>query len=379
MMRLLSINPATAQRKLEESFAKSVNGPIRNAVLHVDAPRLGIHQTWARGIADERTGEPMRSDTPFLSASVGKIAMAATAFDLAASGIIDIDAPVSEWVPTSVIDLLPIAGGASAAERITIRTLLANRSGLPDYFDSDTHPAADGAPSVGELMVGEPERTWNREQLIDYAATHYEPFAEPGERFLYSDLNWDLLGLVFESATNQPFHKTVRDRVLNPLGMTQTWYHVFEPSPEGVSDYADIFSGETNLARKPSLTLDQAGGGLANTAEDLARLIRGLEKGTPVGLDVLGSDWTKDAMSRGLDYGYGTWRWRPGRVFFLLWRFPHVKGVSGSNNSFAYVTDRGDVITGTMNQLDDPSRHVKFILSRVMSVLARTKEVEADV
>ena len=106
--------------------------------------------------------------------------------------------------------------------------------------------------------------------------------------------------------------------MLDPVGLTHTWYHVFEPAPEGVGEFADAFANDTNLARSPSVTLDQAGGGLATTAQDLGRLMRSPEGGDPVGLDVLGPDWTEDAMSRGLDYGYETWRWRPGRIFFAF-------------------------------------------------------------
>jgi CubicO group peptidase (beta-lactamase class C family) len=209
--------------------------------------------------------------------------------------------------------------------------LLANRSGLPDYYDSGEHPTADGAPGLAEL------------------------------------------GLLFEGALERPSHEVVRELVLDPLAMTSTWYHAFEEQPGSVDDIADVFIGGANLARSPSLTLDQAGGGLATTAEDLGRLIRGLEGGRPVGLGRLATDWTRDAMSRGLDYGYGTWRWRPGRFFPLAWQLPEMVGVSGSTNSFAYVTAKGDVITGTLDQGEDPSRHVRFILSKVLPVLQHAK------
>jgi D-alanyl-D-alanine carboxypeptidase len=371
-MKLFGIDAAAAERKLGKAVADSVDGQaVRNAVLHVDSPRTGIRGTWAAGIADERDGGLMREDTPFLSASVGKIAMAATAFDLAAAGDIDIDSSIAAWIAEDILDGLPIVGDI---ERVTVRMLMANRSGLPDYFDSDVHTTRDGTPSVMELMITEPQRTWTRGQLIDYVREHYGPFSTPGQRFLYSDLNWDLLGLVFEGATHRPFHQLVRERVLDPLGMTHSWYHVFESAPQGVDEFADVFAHGTNLARIPALTLDQAGGGLATTADDLGLMMRGLESGHPVALDLLGTDWTQDAMSRGLDYGYGTWRWRPRRIFFAMWQLPHLIGVSGSSNSYAYITAGGDVVAGTMNQMDDPSRHVRFVLSKVLPVLSRANE-----
>lgn len=373
-MRFLGLDPAGTMSKLEAAVEKAVDGgSVRHAVLHVDAPRLGISATWASGIADERDGRMMRPETPFLSASIGKLAVAATAFALAADGVIDLDAPITATVPSDALAGLPVVGDGAAVAHITARMLLANRSGLPDYFDDEAHPAADGAPSVAELLRVAPERRWSRSQLIDYVRQHYQPFAAPGQRFLYSDLNWDLLGLVFEGALGRPFHEVVRERVLDPLAMTSTWYHALESRPAGVPDYADAFIGDANVARAPALTLDQAGGGLATIATDLGQLLRGLEAGRPVPLEQLACDWTEDAMSRGLDYGYGTWRWRPGRVFLLAWQLPQLVGVSGSTNSFAYLTARGDVITGTLDQADDPSRHVRFVLSRVLPVLQRAK------
>lgn len=374
-MGVFTIDSNKAMAKLDGAVAKSVDGAVvRNAVLHVDAPRVGIHGTWAHGIADALVAAPMRPDTPFISASVGKIAMAAAAFALTDAGAIDLDASITNWIAKGVLAGLPVVGGDPALDEITPRMLLANRSGLPDYFETDVHPSADGSPGIVKLLVSAPERAWTRDQLLAYAREHFGPFAAPGEKFLYSDLNWDLLGLVFEGATDRPFHAVVREHVLDPLGMSRTWYHAFEPRPDGVDGFADVFVGDANLARAPSLSVDQAGGGLANTAEDLGKLIRGLVAGNPVSLDALGTDWTEDGISRGLDYGYGTWRWRPGRIFFAMARFPHLVGVSGSNNSYAYVTAKGDVLTGTMNQADDPSRHPKFILSKVIPTLSRAAE-----
>ena len=373
-MGLFSIDPARARAKLQRAVTGSVDGrSVRNAVLYVDAPRLGIAEGWAAGVARADGAAPMTADTPFISASVGKIAMAATAFALADLGMIDLDAPIGTWLDRDVLHALPVRDAATQLQRITPRSLTANRSGLPDYFDGEVHPPADGAPTVFDLLVSEPERAWTRAQLIAYASEHFGPFADPGEAFLYSDLNWDLLGLVFEAATGDPFHAVVRRHVLEPLGMCSTWYHALESPPDGMPPYADVFVRDVNLAHAPSLTADQAGGGLAGTAVDLARLIRGLADGTPVALDRLATDWTEDAMSRGLDYGYGTWRWRPRRIFIALWQLPNLRGASGSTNSYAYITDEGDVLAGTMNQADDPSRHAKFLLAKVVPTLMRAR------
>ena len=158
-MKMFGLDPADAMDKLQTALERSVDGEaVRNAVLHVDAPRLEVERSWAAGIAEERDGRPMQPETPFLSASIGKLAVAATAFALADVAVLDLDAPIASVVAPDVLEGLPIAGGEDAITRISARMLLANRSGLPDYYDDQIHPTVDGAPSVAELMLTEPQR-----------------------------------------------------------------------------------------------------------------------------------------------------------------------------------------------------------------------------
>jgi D-alanyl-D-alanine carboxypeptidase len=368
------LDPQAAADSLEQALVAAVeDDAVRHGVLLVDAPRKDLSGTWAAGVADAETGAAMTPDSPFLSASIGKLFVAATVFDLADDGVLGLDDPVSRWVPAAVLSGLPAHGGDAGFDAITLRMLLAHRSGLPDYFDTETHPAKDGAPGLAQLWVDEPDRTWSREQLLDYARQHWTAYAEPGEAFLYSDLNYDLLGLAIEGATRTPYPQVVRERVIDPLGLSHTWYHHAEPPPDGLPRHADAFYGDANLGRAQALSGDQAGGGLATTAGDLARFLRGLERGEPVALDRLATDWTPDALSRGLDYGYGAWRWRPGRIFFALGGLPELRGVSGSTNAFVYVTDDGTVVAGTFDQGDDPARHVQFVLSKVLGTVARVE------
>lgn len=368
-----SLSNTRAHEKLGRALEKEVsrNKNVHHAVLRVDAPALGIQDTWVAGEAS--SGTPMTDQTPFLSASIGKLFTAAAVFSLAEEGVLSLDDPITDWVEPDRLSGLPVVGGDGALDQLTLRLLLSHRSGLPDYYDTEVWPSRDGAPSIGELIVEEPEQSWDIDALLDYTRDHFDPYAAPGEAFLYSDVNYDLLGLAIEGATGEPFHAVVRERVMEPLGLTQTWYYNLEAPPEGSLPIADLWVGDVNLIGAPALSIDGAGGGLATTTGDLVTLMRGLLDGEPVSLEAMGTDWTRDSLTRGIDYGYSVWRIRPDGMSFLFGGLPSMRGVSGSTGSYLYVTADGAIISGTFDQAEYAEDHVRFMLSKVLPVLSRAE------
>jgi D-alanyl-D-alanine carboxypeptidase len=365
------ITPEQAAERLEEALSHAVDkkDELHGAVLRVDAPALGLQGVWTAGLAEEAEDRPFVEDSPFVAASVGKLFVAAATLALVERGELELDEPITAWVAPELLAGLPVEGGDGAVQRLTPRMLLSHRSGLPDPFDPRESETVDGAPSVFELMVEDPERSWTREQLLDYTRAHYAPAEED---FQYSDANYELLGLVLEGATGQSFDQVVTDEVIAPLGLQHTWYHALQPPPDGAQPYADVWAGELNLAHRPCMTADGAGGGLATTTEDLRLLTRSLREGAPVQLDTLAQDWTEDALHRGIDYGLGVWRIRPGRLFFLLGKYPDLIGVSGMTGSYLYYVPEWDaVITGSFNQTDWQEKHIDFLLSEVLPALER--------
>jgi D-alanyl-D-alanine carboxypeptidase len=367
------LTPEEATLELENLLYHTVagNSGLRNGVLLVDAPQLGVEGAWAAGVADARDGSEMTAATPFLSASVGKLFTAATVLSLAEEGLLSLDDSITEWLPPDVYSGIPVEGGDPALHEVTLRMLLDQRSGIPDYYESET---TDGAPNVFELLVQEPDRVWTPQSLLAYTKAHFGPAGAPGDAFLYSDTNYDLLGMIVEEATGQPFHQAVAERVLRPLALQDTWYHAqTEPPRSGLAPWADVWVGDTNLARVPALSLDWAGGGLATTVGDLRTLMRALLDGRPVPLDAFQQEWTENAIAPGIDYAYGLWRIRPAGLFFLLRGYPDLYGISGSTGTFLYYVSEYDaVITGAFNQTDYTQETVRFLL-QVLALLGRVK------
>jgi len=362
------LSPGGAVERLERALARRASrADVHNAALRVDAPSRGVSGSWAVGHA--APGIAMTTDTPFLSASVGKLFTAATALSLAQRGALQLDAPVARYLPPGTLDALPLEGDPNL---ITLRSILAHRSGLPDYFDGKTR---DRAPNVRALVVAEPERRWSREALLGYTSAHFAPLGRPGQVFGYADTNYDLLGLVIEAVTGSPWHQAVRREVIDPLGLTATWYHDLEVAPAGVPALASAWIGRHQVTGTAAISVDQAGGGLATTLTDLARFARALDAGHPVPRATF-EDFTADAITRGIDYGLGMWRIRPVRLTWGLARLPDMLGVSGVTGSFVYlVPDLGAVVAGTFNQTNLSQGAIRFLVGDVLGTLSRVGEV----
>lgn len=374
---------ASLARSLQATINAEADDGARGAVMAVSSPRLGIDGRYAAGVARADTGVAMTPETPFLSASVGKLVVAAAVHRLAADGCLTLDDQLSRWQRMGELSGLPVVGGDAALARVTVRQLLSHRSGLPDYFSGVSR---DGAPNLFDVIANEPERAFTRDDLFAYTRAHYAAVSAPGEVFSYADTNYDVLGVVLEwvaptcaalPETARRFHEVVRAVVLEPLAMTTTWYHAFEPAPPQALPTADVTAFGKVLQGAPSLSADQAGGGLVTTIDDLARLVRGLASGQPVALDVIGAEYTNDAMHGGIDVGLGAWRVRPGGVFFLLGGMPELVGHSGATGVWAYYVAAYDaVLVGAVSNAAWQEKHIEFLLAEVMPVLGRLAPVD---
>ena len=141
------------------------------------------------GYADLASRRPVLADTTFQIGSIGKSMTALAALQLVEAGRLDLDAPFSSHLPWFA---MPSRFGT-----ITLRHMLSHTAGLPS--GSDFTPAA----RYEGFALRETEAAW-----------------EPGTRFHYSNTGYKLLGWMLEDITAQDFAAVMRERVLDPLGMT---------------------------------------------------------------------------------------------------------------------------------------------------------------
>lgn len=129
---------------------------------------------------------------------------------LVQEGEIALDDPVSKYRPE-------VPNG----ESITIEELLNMRSGLFNYTETYT---------VLHENDLNPQRIWTPEELIAIA-TALPPYFEPDDGFHYSNTNYLLLGLIAEQIEQKPLREIFRDRLFDPLNLTETSY----PAPDDAS------------------------------------------------------------------------------------------------------------------------------------------------
>jgi D-alanyl-D-alanine carboxypeptidase len=214
---------------LHRTLAGLVAGPSRlapGAVAYVSGPK----GSWlgAAGVADTGTGAPMPVDARVRLESVSKIYTATLILQLAQAGKLRVGDTVAKWLP----GLLPYGN------RITIRELLTMRSGLIDNNDLTNASAAEQRVDLGRV-----EDTRLRAQLLAIAArVNKDPAAEvsplwwirfaawqpllftPGTGVHYSNIGYDILGLIAARAGGKPLATLYRERIFRPLGLNATAY-----------------------------------------------------------------------------------------------------------------------------------------------------------
>jgi uncharacterized protein YbbC (DUF1343 family) len=141
--------------------------------------------------------EPMALDTVFDLASVTKVVATATSvMVLVEEGRIRLTDRVATYIPDF---------GRYGKGNITIRHLLTHVSGLRPDVD-----------------LGDPWLGYDKALAL---AAEEVPTSAPGERFVYSDINYFLLGDIVARVSGMPFDRFARERVFLPLGMTETMFN----------------------------------------------------------------------------------------------------------------------------------------------------------
>jgi D-alanyl-D-alanine carboxypeptidase len=186
----------------------------------------GPHGTWsgAAGVADVATGQPMPVDARMRLESVSKIWTAVLVLQLAEQGRLGLDDTVERWLP----GLLPFG------DRITLRQLLTHTSGIFDNNDVVKDPARVLARvkdpgfhaellRLAKRLQADPTTRFPPTVWIRLAATQPLYFP-PGSGYHYSNVGFEVLGLVIEQATGQPLQQVYRERIIGPLGLRHTAY-----------------------------------------------------------------------------------------------------------------------------------------------------------
>lgn len=197
---LAPLDAAGVQRVLDAAIGDAVVG----ALIRVDDREIGAWTATA-GSAQAGGHVPVDPRGNFRIGSITKTLVATVVLQLVADGAVRLDGPVQRHLP----GVLP-----SGYPPITVRDLLHNTSGIPNYL-----PEVLSSP---DDILANRTQTWTPEQLVALATAHPPEF-EPGTALGYSNTNYVLLGLLIQEVTGNWWGTEVDRRIARPLGLASTF------------------------------------------------------------------------------------------------------------------------------------------------------------
>jgi D-alanyl-D-alanine carboxypeptidase len=223
------------------------------AVVAMRGDRLLINRAW--GVEDAVTRAPMRvrAIQPFYS--VSKQMTATIVLKLVEVGLIELDAPVADYLPEWFAD----------EPSLRVSHLLRHTSGIPDFAAvPDVHVLEAAQAGTGSFST-----------LLDLVAPLPRRFA-PGQRHAYSNTNYTALALIAERVSGISFEALQRTTLFSPLGLADTdECSVLLRRGSRISAGHSVEGDHSTLP--PNLQPTFSGnGGVCGSAQDLALWMRSL-------------------------------------------------------------------------------------------------------
>jgi D-alanyl-D-alanine carboxypeptidase len=315
-----------AQIDVEDELRAFVEGIVPANGSAVSARITIGDDTWAAaaGLVDIKDDEPASPDSRFRIASMSKTFVAVTVLQLVEEGVLDLDDTVIDWLDEDLVEDL------ANADEATLLQLLTMTAGIPEYLNDDFF----------EAILEDPTYKWTASEVLRYAY-YYDAYFDPGDGFEYINTNYILLQLVIEAATEQPLHEVVRERILDPLELADTYTQIQETLPgDFVHGYEDI-EGDSALEDVTEYN-DGAGlgdGALISTTADLTRFYQALfidgellsEESVEMMIDVANEEYEYGIGLEVYDSEYG----------LVL---GHTGGVLGFTGAVFYAPDLGAIV-----------------------------------
>ena len=278
-----------------------------------------IVKTEGYGLANVELNVAATKETVFEIGSISKQITAAAIMLLVEEGKINVDEKIGKFLPN-----LP-----ESWNKVTVRNLLTHTSGIKSYTG---------------LSGFELTKRLKRDEFIKALGVHPLEF-EPGERYIYSNSGYNLLGFIIESVSGESYWDFVRKRIFKPLGMNQT----ANRDPQFiVPNRADGYEWEDGklVGRDYDLTDVFSAGAIVSTVVDLAKWDAALRGDTLLKKESKAQMWTQVVFNNGKPYPYGFgWNVMEFRSHKLLSHGGQTAGFAA--NISRYVDDNLTVIVLT--------------------------------
>ncbi|HEY5408063.1 MAG TPA: serine hydrolase domain-containing protein [Ginsengibacter sp.] len=137
---------------------------------------------------------------------------------------------INNWLPSSITDKLP------NGNKITLGDCMKHETGVPDVIEQDAFYLA---------VLNNPNKIWKPEELLEFVYNK-PPVFNPRDTAIYSNTNTVLVIMVIEAATHKDHSDLLKQYILNPLHLANTYYQPHDVLPNTVAQgYFDLYNNNT--------------------------------------------------------------------------------------------------------------------------------------
>lgn len=314
------------------------------------ATRAGGGSEGYWGVADRRTGAPVGPTTLFQIGSLSKAFAATLLLRLAEAGRVDVDAPVTRY--------LKWFEAPHGSRPPTLHQLLTHSAGLPADRDDIPSPAA-----------------------LAFAVRGRKPPIPPGIGFHYSNIGYQILGLVAEHAGHGSYSEMLRQEIFSALGMAATKGAItFGERVSAATGYVPLRDDrpphpDDPIVEAPWIEYAGADGSILSTAPDMGRWLKAIVgRGagpsgrilSPESFERLVQPWVRVSPLGPTAYGYGFFVLRIEKRTYLR----HTGGMLGFTSALAADLERGVgvvVMTNVARAASRPNDVAEFVLRTLVA------------
>lgn len=238
---------------MDEELGRAIDKGFDGIIVHVE--QTGKTASYSAGWDDRANLVPADPNSLFKIASISKLYVAAAAAMLVTDGTLSLDGTLNDYLPD-------VAPRIEHSSKITLRMLLQHRSGIPDFVYHPDFYSTD-------IVENDDTYPFVLDQPADF---------EPDSHYGYSNSNYFLIGEIMDDALGGTHHRYIRDELLTPLGLTDTY------SLQRDVDLDDVMKGYMVGVDDGDTFWEwehvQPSGSMLATAADVAAFVRALVAGT---------------------------------------------------------------------------------------------------
>jgi D-alanyl-D-alanine carboxypeptidase len=286
------LNGAYIQR-LDDVFDSVCNRfNLKGATAAIVVPGQGI---WERAHGISHPGTPITKDMYMGIGSNTKTYFAVLMLRLQEQGKLDLDDTIGQWIQHQHVP-----------GNITIRQLLNHTSGLYSYTSN---------PDINNYILSDFTKIWPPDSVLNLVKA---PVAAPGGAWDYCNTNYLLAGLIIRSVTGKTMQQALRDEILTPQGLSETYLFPQETPPgviphswsanlSGNGTHEDLVAVHS-YSHNAMFSLASSAGAIMATAKDNALFWDKLMSGQILNSGSMAEFETLVSVSLGQGYGLGVFK-----------------------------------------------------------------------